>query len=351
MPTPAEEIAEFFSEHARDVTKIFVKQNSRLHEISFVDGMPLELFGKILREKKIIGKTASPAQTAANSLLKVVGEKIFLCSDEEQIAAFSGTIKNVDEFFSFRAADIKKILIKHGNKIFELPFVDGISLELFGKLLREKNIIGKSTTATSIAKKNFLDVRDGKIFLCDEDKLTELYAEATGDLAAYFEYRAADVKFIFVKHNGELFEIPFADAMPFVLFEKLLRERKIIGRNSSAKKVAVQSLLDVRDERVFLIPEDELAAAQEDLEINVDGFFNAHALQIKSLTIRRGAKEFELPFVDGMPLKFFGKLLRERKIIDRKTSAEKIVAENNLVLRDEKIFLEKMTNENYRAER
>ena len=337
-PTPAEEIEKFFSEHAQDTTKIFVKQNSRLHEIPFADGMPLELFGKLLREKKIIGKGASPAQTAAKNLLKIRDEKVFLCNDEEQRAAFADTIQNVEEFFSFHAGNVKNILLKHANKIFEVPFVDGIRLELFGKLLREKNIIGKSTSATGVAKKNFLDVRDGKVFLCDEDRLAELYAEATGDLAAYFDRH--DKKNIFVKFNGKLFEIPFADAMPLKLFEKILREKKIIGRNSSAVKVAAQSLLDVRDDRVFFIPEDELAAAQDDLDFDVDDFFNEHALQIKSISIRRDGKIFDLPFVEGMPLKMFGKLLRERKIIDRKISAEKIVAENKLELRGEKIFLE-----------
>ena len=325
--TPAEQIAEFFSEHAAEEIKIFVKQNSKLYEIPFVDGMPLELFGKLLREKKIISKRASPAQTAANSLLKVSDEKIFLCDEDEQVAAYEGTIKNVDEYFSFHAAELKKILIKHAQKTFEVPFVNGITLELFGKLLREKNIIGKSTSATSIAKKNFLDVRDGKIFLCDENKLVKLYAEGTGDLAAYFEYHAAKVKNIFVKHNGDIYEFPFVDGMSLALFEKLLRVKKIIGRNSSAKKVAVQSLLDVRGERVFLIDEDELSAAQDDLEADVDGFFNEHALQIKSISIQHGGKIFDLPFVDGMP------------IIDRKISPEKIIAENKFDLCDEKIFL------------
>ena len=336
-PTPAEQVEEFFSEHAAEVTKIFVKQNTRLYEIPFADGMPLDIFGKLLRERKIIGKGASPEQTAVKSLLKIVDEKVFLCNDEEQVAAYGDAINTIDEYFSFHAAEIKKILIKHGQKTFELPFVDGITLELFGKLLREKNIIGKSASVTSIAKKNFLDVRAGKVFLCDENKLTERYAETTGDFSAYFEYHAA--KNIFVKYNGNIYEIPFADGMPLRLFEKILRKKKIIGRNTSAKKVAAQSLLDVRGGKIFLLTEDELKIAQDDLETDVDGFFNEHALKIKSISIRHGGKEFDLPFVEGMPIKIFGKLLRERKIIDRKISAEEIVASNKLELRDEKIFV------------
>lgn len=334
----AESIKEYFAEHEAETVKIFIKHNGRLSEIPFVDGMPQDIFGKLLRERKIIGRGASIAQTAAKSLLKIIDEKIFLCNDEEQLAAYDDTIESPNEYLSLHAAELRKIFIKHNGKFFELPFVNGITLELFGKLLREKNIIGKSTSATSIAKKNFLDVRDGKIFLCDERRLIELYAESTGDLNAYFECRVDDLANVFVKHNGDLFEIPFADGMPLTLFDKLLRKKRIIGRNSSTVKVAAQSLLDVRDERVFLITEDELEAAQDDLETNVDEYFNAHALEIRSISIRHGENIFDVPFVEGMPIKVFGKLLRERKIIDRKILSEEVIESNSFVIRDGKIF-------------
>lgn len=338
VPTPAEQVERFFIEHADDVRKVFIKHNGKFFEVSFVDGMPLEIFGQMLRDKKIIGKGASPAQTAMNSLLDVRDGKVFLHAEENLDVAYERTIKDVGEYFGRHAAELRKIFIKHNQKIFEVPFVDGMPLELFGKLLREKNIIGKSTSATNVAKKSFLDVHDGKIFLCSEDRLNELYAEATGNLDNYFAQQV-DVKKIFVKHNGKLFEIPFVDGMPLELFGKLLRERKIIGKNSSAVKVAASSLLEVHDERVYLLDERELAAAQEDLESNVDRYLNEHALEIDSVLIRYGGKEFSIPFVDGMPLKIFGTLLRERKIIDRKIYPEDVAVDNGFVVRDNIIFL------------
>ena len=336
VPTPSEQVERFFIEHADDVRKIFIKHNGKFFEVSFVDGMPLEIFGQMLRDKKIIGKGASPAQTAMNSLLDVRDDKVFLHAEENLDAAYERTIKDVGEYFA-RHADKHKIFIKHNQKIFEVPFVDGMPLELFGKLLREKNIIGKSVSATSVAKKSFLDVRDGKIFLCSEDRLNELVAEASGNLDNYFAQQV-DTKKIFVKHNGELFEIPFVDGMPLELFGKLLRERKIIGKNSSAVKVAASSLLEVHDERVYLLNERELAAAQDDLDTNVDSYLNEHALEIDSAAIRYGGKEFSIPFVDGMPLKIFGKLLRERKIIDRKILPEDVAIDNGFAVRDNTVF-------------
>ena len=339
-PTAAELVEEYFIEHAQDICKVFIKHNARLTEIPFVNGMPLEVFGKLLRERKIIGKGASPALTAEKSLLKVVDNKIFLRDEEEQVTAYDKIIDEVDEYFSYHAADLKKIFIKHNQKMFEVPFVDGISVELFGKLLREKNIIGKGTSATNVAKKNFLDVRGGKIYLCDEERLSELYAESSGNLNAYFYENDDKTIKIFVKHNGDIFEIPFINGMPLTLFEKVLRERKVIGRNSSAIKVAAQSLLDVRDERVFLYSEDALENIQNDSRINVDEYLNEHALEICNVVINRGGKNFSIPFVDGMPTDIFGKLLRERKIVDVSTFPEEIAASNSLAVRDGKIYLQ-----------
>ena len=340
-PTPAEQIENYFAENATECKKIFIKHGAKLFEIPFVDGMPLDIFGKFLRENKIIGKTASPPQVAEKNSLEVLDGKVFLRGEEDLTPAPENALKTVDEYLKTHAAQLKKVLIKHNQKMFEVPFVEGISLELFGKILRERNIIGKSSSATSIAKKNLLDVRDGKIYLCDEERLSELYAEVTGNLDAYFQENAAQVIKIFVKRNDNLFEIPFVNGMPLTLFEKLLHERNIIGKNSSAVKVAAQSLLDVRDERIYLYSEDALENIQSDSLISVDDYLNEYALEIRNATINHGGKNFSIPFVDGMPLEFFGKLLRERKIINVTISPEEVAKDNGFEIRAGKIFISK----------
>ena len=340
-PTPAEQIENYFAENATECKKIFIKHGAKFFEIPFVDGMPLDIFGKFLRENKIIGKTASPPQVAEKNSLEVLDGKVFLRGEEDLTPAPENALKTVDEYLKTHAAQLKKVLIKHNQKMFEVPFVEGISLELFGKILRERNIIGKSSSATSIAKKNLLDVRDGKIYLCDEERLSELYAEVTGNLDAYFQENAAQVIKIFVKRNDNLFEIPFVNGMPLTLFEKLLHERNIIGKNSSAVKVAAQSLLDVRDERIYLYSEDALENIQSDSLISVDDYLNEYALEIRNATINHGGKNFSIPFVDGMPLEFFGKLLRERKIINVTISPEEVAKDNGFEIRAGKIFISK----------
>lgn len=333
---PSDVVTNFLQEHESELCTVFIKHNEKISEAPFVNGMPLNIFGQLLRDRKIIGKNASPANVAINSLLDVHDGKVFLHDEDDLDEAYDRTIKDVGEYFDYHAQETT-IFIKHAQKIFEIPFTNGMPIEIFGKLLREKNIIGKSASAINVAKKSLLDVRDGKVFLCDEDKLSELYAESTGNLEDYFA-QSLEAKNIFIKHNGKFFEIPFVDGMPLGLFEKLLRDRKIIGRNSSAIKIAVNSLLEIRGERVFLIGEDELEAAQDDLENSVDNYLNEHALEIQTASIQHDGQVYSIPFVSGMPIKIFGKLLRERKIIDRKILPEEIAVANSFIIRDEKIF-------------
>lgn len=331
----------YFFDREERIKLILVKQGAQLFEVPFVAGMNTSTFRQLLLELGILSKREPIKDFVTQNFLKLFRNKIYFRTEAE--ISVSTPAEQIELFFIEHADNVRKIFIKRNEKLFEVSFVDGMPLELFDKLLREKNIIGKSVSAKSVAKKSFLDVRDGKVFLCNEDRLNELVAETTGNLDNYFAQQL-DAKKIFVKHNGNLFEIPFVDGMPFKLFERLLRNKKIIGKNSSAVKIATNSLLEVSNNRVYLLDENELEAAQDDLENNVDSYLNEHALEIDSVSIRYDGKKFSIPFVDGMPIKIFGKLLRERKIIDRKTLPEDVAASNSFVIRGEKIFRQRGGN-------
>ena len=171
LPSPAEQVETFFADNAAAVRKIFVKHSGKLFEVPFVDGMPLGVFGQMLREKKIIGKGATVSVVATNSLLDVRDDKVFLRDEDALDAAYERTINDADEYFDFHAAQLTSVFVKHNNKLSEVPFVDGMPLELFGKLLRDMNIIGKNTLPATVATNSLLDVRDGKVFLLGEDEL------------------------------------------------------------------------------------------------------------------------------------------------------------------------------------
>ncbi len=337
--TQLETVDKFLSRNAADVIKIFVKHGEKIFEIPFVNGMPLELFGKLLRQKKIIGKTVAVSKVAEKSLLTVREEKVYLRGEEELEKICNDLADNVDQFFLEHKDEIKKIFIKHGQKIFEIPFVNGMSLENFGKLLRGKKIIGVTVSPKSIAEKSLLAVKGGKVYLRDEDDLKKVFEESLSDVDKFFNEHANELRMIFIKQGQKIFEMPFVDGMSVELFGKMLSQKNIAGRPSTVKNIAAQSLLDIREGKVFLLKEEELAAAYEEFYENVDDYLNEHALEIRSVTIRRGRDFFEIPFVNGMPLKIFGKLLVERKIIVGFTSPLTIAEESSLIMRDEKIYL------------
>ena len=239
---------------------------------------------------------------------------------------------------------IKFIFVKKGNQIFEVPFVVGMTINIFGRILRELNILSYDDSVRNFISKNFLRLtRSNRIYFCSEAELSApTHAE---QIEKYFSEHAEETIKIFIKHNSKLSEIPFVNGMPLTLFGRFLREKKIIGRNSSAIKIAAQSLLDVHDGKVYLIAEDELDAAQDDLEIDLEVYFAEHTAEIRKISILHDGNIFSIPFVDGMPLKIFGKLLRERNIIDRKILAEDVIADNELVLRGDKVFINKEASE------
>ncbi len=248
VPTPAEQVETFFADNADAVRKIFVKHNGKLSEVPFVDGMPLGLFGQMLREKKIIGKGATVSAVATNSLLDVRDDKVFL-NDED---ALERIVNAVDEYLDRHAAQLTSVFIKHNGELYEVPFVDGMPLELFAKLLRDMNIIGKNALPATVAANSLLDVRDDKVFLRDEDDLDAAYERTISDADEYFDFHADKLTSVLIKHNGELSEVPFVNGMPLELFGKLLREMHIIDRKTAPAVVAARSGLDVRDGKVFM---------------------------------------------------------------------------------------------------
>jgi len=264
--TEIETVDKFLSRNALDVIKIFIKHGEKLFEIPFVNGMPLDLFGKLLRQKKIIGKTVSAAKVAEKSLLIVRNEKIYLRGESELEKICSRMTDNVDQFFYEHLQEIKKIFVTHGQKVFEVPFVNGMPLDIFGKLLRGKKIIGSTASPKAIAEKSLLAVKGGKVYLRDEADLEKVFEAKLSDVDKFFYEHASELRTIFIKTPKKIFEMPFVDGMSFELFSEMLGKKNIAGRPSAVKNVAAQSLLAIRDGKVYLLQEEELETAYAELE-------------------------------------------------------------------------------------
>ena len=329
--TEIESVDKFLAHNAADLRKVVVKHGEKIFEVPFVDGMTLEMFGKLLREKKIIGKTVTPKKVAEKSLLDVRNNKVYL-RDETGLDNFCDTLEdNVDNFFAEHLDEIKKIFIKHGEKFFEVPFVDGMPLETFGKLLRTEKIIGPTVQPAKVAEKSLLAVRRGKVFLRDEKDLENFCDEQSKDIEQYLIDHTAELCTIIIRHGRKTLSFPFVDGMPFERFCEMLRRRHINTNNAAYQSIAKKNLLDVRDEKIFLLTEAETLK-------DVDGYLNQHALEIRSVKINHDEQTFSIPFVDGMPLEIFGQLLHERKIISGFTSPIAVAEKNSLVVRNGRIF-------------
>ena len=334
--TQIESVDKFLKRNADNVRKIFVKHADKLYELPFADGMPLEMFGRLLRERKIIGKTFAPSKVAEKSLLVVRDGKLFLPTEDELKKLCNALDDNVDEFFLEHAADIRKIFVKHGQKVFELPFVDGMSLEVFGRLLRNQKVIAATGNPAKIAEKSLLTVRRGKVFLPTEDELARNFVDQTGLDEKFFEEIGDDIQMIFVKSANKVVEIPFADGMSLDTFTELLRRKNLAGRPSTVKRLADENSFAICDGKVFRT--NEPPVVREKVYVNVDDYLNEHALRIRTLEIRNDGQKFSIPFVDGMPLNVFALLLHERKIISSLTLPASVLKQSSLVVRNEKVF-------------
>ena len=328
----------FFFEHGDEVRLIFVRRtNGKLCEVPFVEGMSVDIFRRELRELHILGMKRTIYGFCEQNFLKVVDEQVRFMSEEEILPPVA-QIETVDRFFARRAADVRKIFIKHADKLYEIPFADGMPLDLFGRLLRDKKIIGKTFAPSKVAEKSLLTVRNGKVFLPTEDELEQVCDALEDNVDKFFLEHAADIRKVFVKQGQKVFEIPFVDGMSLEIFGKLLRSQKIIASTGNPAKVAEKSLLAVRRGKVFLPTEDELEKIFNDRLGVAEKFFMEHDAEVRKISVKHANKVFDLPFADGMPLEVFGDMLKRKNIAGRPATVKRFAEQNSLVIRDGKIF-------------
>lgn len=334
FPKLTEGMKKFFMSNADKLRFIFVKRGEELFEIPFVDGMGSYYFGRLCRELNLLeGKLKNFIE---QNFLKLKWGRVYFMTEEE--LSEPRPAERLKEYFTARAADVRKILLKHGDKVSDLDFVDGMPFEFFAYMLKVNDIAGEAMAARKVAKKSLLAVRDDKVFFMTEDELEQAYYNGLDEVDKYFYDHAAEAQQIFIKHNNKLCEVPFVNGMPLAIFGRYLRKEKIIGKGASPFNTAAKSLLAVRDDKVFLMTEDELETLQEPSD-SVGEYLDTNAAGVRMISIKHNGRPFEVPFVDGMPLATFHKLLLEWKIIGRSASITKVALRNSLSVRDKKVFI------------
>ncbi len=250
---------------------------------------------------------------------------------------------NTQNFFINRAAQVKFIFVKQADKLFEIPFIDGINAATFANVLRDFKIIDKKDSPDKVIADSFLKVVDEQIFLRDEEEIFQ--ANSFDAVIDYFVEHAADTKKIFIKHENNLQEIPFVNGMPFEIFSNLLISYGISEGADNSRQIADESFLDIREDKIYFRTEEDFA---KDFQFDLSKipeqareFIKRNEGKLKFISITHNGVTDTVPFVEGIPLSQFVHMLRELKIFNKSTSSQKVLAANGFHIKDNQVYKNK----------
>lgn len=337
--------AGFLRRYEEKIRFIFVAQGAGFAEVPFVPGMTSDRFKQILRDLKIISRKMTGVQAAHRNLLKVLNNRIYFYREDElensnldKISKFPNLSDYMRQYFLESADLVTTIFIKHAGQIFEIPFVNGMEFSIFSRNLHELKFIGKHSDVKKIIVTSFLKIENNHVYLLDEEELPQtLDKEKISE--KFFAAHKNKVKNIFVKHNGQIFEVPFVNGMAVSMFATSLRESNIIGKNAGIQKIIANSLLSTRNNSVYLLGEEELPPPAQE-ETVAEKFFSEHKGEVKNIFVKRGEKLYEVPFVNGMRQGIFFCVLKNRGIVGKISEVPPIIRDSFLDLIDGQVYFQ-----------
>ena len=338
--------AGFLRRYEEKIRFIFVAQGTGFAEVPFVPGMTSERFKKILCDLNIISKRTTGIQAAHRNLLKVQNNRIYFYREEElensnlvKISKFPKLSDYMRTFFLEKGDDLTTIFIKHAGQIFEVPFVNGMKIDIFSRNLHELKIIGKNADVKKVIIMSFLKIENNCVYLLGEDELPQTISEEKKVIEKFFVGHKNMLKKIFIKHGEQLHEVPFVNGMTVSMFAKSLRESNIIGKNASIQKIISNSLLTERNNCVYLLGEEELPPPVEEERV-AEKFFSEHKDAVKNIFVKTCGQLYEVPFVNGMRQGIFFCVLKNRGIVGKISEVPPIIRESFLDLIDGRVYFQ-----------
>lgn len=335
--------AGFLRRYEEKIRFIFVSQGTGFAEVPFVPGMTSERFKKILCDLHIISRRTTGIQAAHRNLLKVQNNRIYFYREEElensnldRISKFPKLSDFMRTFFLESAELVTTIFIKHAGQIFEIPFVNGMKIDIFSRNLHELKIIGKKVDVKKVIVTSFLKIENNRVCLLGENELPQTIEEEKVT-EKFFAGHKNMVKKIFIKHGGQLYEVPFVNGMAVSMFAKSLRESNIIGKSASIQKIIANSLLAERKNCVYLLGEEELPPPVEEERV-AEKFFSEHKDAVKNIFVQTCGQLYEVPFVNGMRQGIFFYVLKNRGIVGKISEVPPIIRDSFLDLIDGQVF-------------
>ena len=158
----------YFTKHAAETKNIFIKCNGVLQEIPFVNGISLSMFSRLLKGYAIAEDSAEIKKIIADSFLNLRDNKIYFQDEETLSADLKSYLQKLPssalEFIRKNEDKLKIVAIAHNDKVYKVPFVEGIHLSIFVNMLRTLNIFGKNTNSSKVLTANGFTIHENSVY-------------------------------------------------------------------------------------------------------------------------------------------------------------------------------------------
>ena len=166
--TPYDDVINYFVAHASETKNIFIKNNGKIHEVPFTNGISLSMFSRLLKGYAITDDAQKIKKIITDSFLSLRDNKIYFQSEEKLSAELKPYLKKIPsealEFIKQHEDKLKIVSIAHNDAVHKVPFVEGINLSMFVHMLRHLKIIGKNAASQKILIANGFTVKDNQVY-------------------------------------------------------------------------------------------------------------------------------------------------------------------------------------------
>ena len=112
-----------------------------------------------------------------------------------------------------------------------------------------------------------------------------------------------------------------------------------IPDDSKKKKRSLSSLMQNAQPVFIDLNDQKLKKFYKRMSPSTENFFRKREDKIKFIFVKNGAEIFEIPFVDGMSATAFSNLLKELRIVKKKSSIDTLILNSLLLQKNKKIYL------------
>mgnify|MGYP002622575872 CR=1 FL=1 len=249
-------LKKFFTQNEAKFQLVKLKRNGGFIEIPFFEGINFSTLTNILMALKVIPNGRTLMKIFAENNFEIVNNCVYFENVEGLSEQEKNPFNDVINYFTAHSAETKNILIKCEDKLHEVPFVNGISLVMFSRLLKGYEIADDAEKIKKIIADSFLSLRsDNRIYFQDEETISadlKSYLQKLPSSALEFIRKNEDkLKIVAIAHNDSVHKVPFVEGIHLSIFVNMLRTLNIFGKNTNSSKVLTANGFKIQDNLVY----------------------------------------------------------------------------------------------------